>query len=295
MKSLIAVGTLAALAAFSSGAQPQQPQNQGATPADPGAGFGPQQLTTFKVRDNFYMIRSGAVGQLLGARRRRRRRAHRQQVRDGPRRHHDEAARDHRQAGALRHQHALARGSLGRQRDQAGFGREGHCARERALPDGQDAGHGPAEPHARRAHAPLPRRVRARPLLARARPHGRRHRGSPARAEDDLHGRPVRDLGSLRAPDPLRGRRQLARVVANARARAGAAVRHRDPGPWRTHGPRASRDVSRHHRAHARHGSRDESRAKKSREDIQKMLEMEFAWSGFVTNLGLDGVIGEMQ
>jgi cyclase len=40
---------------------------------------------------------------------------------------------------------------------------------------------------------------------------------------------------------------------------------------------------------------REMNRAKRSREDIQKMLEMEFGWSGFVTNLGLDGVIGEMQ
>jgi len=70
MKSLIAVGTLAALAAFSLAAQPQRGQQQGVPPpqgagaasADPGAGFGPGQLTTFKVRDNFYMIRSGASG-----------------------------------------------------------------------------------------------------------------------------------------------------------------------------------------------------------------------------------------
>jgi hypothetical protein len=40
---------------------------------------------------------------------------------------------------------------------------------------------------------------------------------------------------------------------------------------------------------------REMNRARKPREDIQKMLEMEFGWSGFVTNLGLDGVIGEMQ
>jgi hypothetical protein len=32
-----------------------------------------------------------------------------------------------------------------------------------------------------------------------------------------------------------------------------------------------------------------------SRERIQKMLETEFGWSGFVTTLGLDGVIREMQ
>jgi glyoxylase-like metal-dependent hydrolase (beta-lactamase superfamily II) len=59
MKSLIAVGTLAALAAFSSAAQPQPRQQPS---ADPGAGFGPQELTTFKVRDNFYMIRNGRSG-----------------------------------------------------------------------------------------------------------------------------------------------------------------------------------------------------------------------------------------
>jgi glyoxylase-like metal-dependent hydrolase (beta-lactamase superfamily II) len=40
---------------------------------------------------------------------------------------------------------------------------------------------------------------------------------------------------------------------------------------------------------------REMNRAKKSREEIQKMLETEFGWSGFVTTLGLDGVIGEMQ
>ncbi len=61
MKSLFAIGTWAALAALSSGAQ-AQPREQTAASADPGAGFGPQQLTTFKVRDNFYMIRSGGSG-----------------------------------------------------------------------------------------------------------------------------------------------------------------------------------------------------------------------------------------
>jgi glyoxylase-like metal-dependent hydrolase (beta-lactamase superfamily II) len=62
MKTLIAAGTLAALLAFSSSAQPRQAQNQPAASADPGAGFGPQELTTFKVRDNFYMIRSAQSG-----------------------------------------------------------------------------------------------------------------------------------------------------------------------------------------------------------------------------------------
>jgi glyoxylase-like metal-dependent hydrolase (beta-lactamase superfamily II) len=40
---------------------------------------------------------------------------------------------------------------------------------------------------------------------------------------------------------------------------------------------------------------REMNRARRSREDIQKMLETEFGWSGFVINFGLDGVIGEMQ
>ena len=72
MKNLIAIGTLAALAVLSSGAHAQQqrgqqqatppPQGAGAPSADPGAGFGPAQLTTFEVRDNFYMIRSGQSG-----------------------------------------------------------------------------------------------------------------------------------------------------------------------------------------------------------------------------------------
>lgn len=72
MKNLVAVGTLAALAALSLAAQAQQqrgqqqgtppPQGVGAASADPGAGFGPRELTTFKVRDNFYMIRNGQSG-----------------------------------------------------------------------------------------------------------------------------------------------------------------------------------------------------------------------------------------
>jgi glyoxylase-like metal-dependent hydrolase (beta-lactamase superfamily II) len=62
MKSPITACTFAALAAFSLGVQAQPAQQQGGAPAVPGAGFGPQQLTTFKVRDNFYMIRSGSSG-----------------------------------------------------------------------------------------------------------------------------------------------------------------------------------------------------------------------------------------
>jgi len=72
MKNLIAIATFAALTALASGAQAQQqrgqqqgtppPQGVGTPSADPGAGFGPAQLTTFKVRDNFYMIRNGQSG-----------------------------------------------------------------------------------------------------------------------------------------------------------------------------------------------------------------------------------------
>jgi glyoxylase-like metal-dependent hydrolase (beta-lactamase superfamily II) len=40
---------------------------------------------------------------------------------------------------------------------------------------------------------------------------------------------------------------------------------------------------------------REMNRAQKPRADIQKMLETEFGWRGFVTTLGLDGVIGEMR
>lgn len=60
MRISITVATLAALA-FAAAGQAQRAQ-QGAAQADPGAGFGPPELTTFKVRDNFYMIRSGTSG-----------------------------------------------------------------------------------------------------------------------------------------------------------------------------------------------------------------------------------------
>jgi hypothetical protein len=63
MKTLITIGTAAALAAFSSGGVYAQPaQAPGGAPTENGAGFGPQELTTFKVRDNFYMIRNAQSG-----------------------------------------------------------------------------------------------------------------------------------------------------------------------------------------------------------------------------------------
>jgi glyoxylase-like metal-dependent hydrolase (beta-lactamase superfamily II) len=40
---------------------------------------------------------------------------------------------------------------------------------------------------------------------------------------------------------------------------------------------------------------RDMNRAKKSRDDIKQVLQTEFHWSGFMFDLGLDGVITEMQ
>lgn len=40
---------------------------------------------------------------------------------------------------------------------------------------------------------------------------------------------------------------------------------------------------------------REMNRAGRSREDISRMLEMEFGWSQFMLNFGLDGIITEMQ
>ena len=40
---------------------------------------------------------------------------------------------------------------------------------------------------------------------------------------------------------------------------------------------------------------REMNRAGRSRDDIRAMLEMEFGWSGFMMNFGLDGIITEMQ
>jgi len=40
---------------------------------------------------------------------------------------------------------------------------------------------------------------------------------------------------------------------------------------------------------------RDMNRAERSRDDIRAMLETEFGWSGFLINFSLDGIITEMQ
>jgi glyoxylase-like metal-dependent hydrolase (beta-lactamase superfamily II) len=40
---------------------------------------------------------------------------------------------------------------------------------------------------------------------------------------------------------------------------------------------------------------REMNRAQRSRDDIRAMMEMEFGWSGFMINFGLDGLIAEMQ
>jgi glyoxylase-like metal-dependent hydrolase (beta-lactamase superfamily II) len=40
---------------------------------------------------------------------------------------------------------------------------------------------------------------------------------------------------------------------------------------------------------------REMNRARKTRDEIRAVLEREFGWSGFVTTLGLDGIIAEMQ
>ena len=64
MNRFFLVGALAALTVLPDGAYAQQAARAqaGAQTADPGAGFGPPELTTFKVTDNFYMIRSAQSG-----------------------------------------------------------------------------------------------------------------------------------------------------------------------------------------------------------------------------------------
>jgi hypothetical protein len=37
------------------------------------------------------------------------------------------------------------------------------------------------------------------------------------------------------------------------------------------------------------------NRVRRSRDDIRTMLMMEFGWSDFMLNFGLDGIITEMQ
>ena len=184
----------------------------------------------------------------------RRRHPRRRHVRSQPRRHPRAGEDGHRQAAEVRHQHTPARRPC-RRRLQDAADRRSHRASERL---GQSQGHEAAvlrghAGHADRAAADhVLRRARrasgrqgSAGALLRSRSHERRRRDLLSRAQDHSHRRPLsRDSrrwarrGAARQPRPpgvpiyvdyVAGR-QLSRMDEDARWRADAGLRHRDPG-----------------------------------------------------------------
>ena len=297
MRNLILVGTLAALAAFSSGAQPQRGQNPAAAPAapaNPGAGFGPQQLTTFKVQDNFYMIRNGQSGNcsVLVAD-------------DGVVLIDNKFEMDH--EGIMTklreitdkpvlyviNTHLHADHSGGNATKQAlGAKVIAHENARFQMEKTQTTGlpNLTLEDHMRLYHGEF---ILDLYYLGRGHTDGDIVVHLPKQKMifmGDLFATwdPYVTLIHYAAGGSLR---EWTRTLDRALALPFDTV---IPG----HGgatDRAHLETYKAQLVRMQDMVRDMNRAKKPRADIQKMLEVEFGWSGFVTNLGLDGVISEMQ
>jgi glyoxylase-like metal-dependent hydrolase (beta-lactamase superfamily II) len=293
MKTLIAVGTLAALAAFSSAVE-AQPRQQPAASADPGAGFGPQELTTFKVRDNFYMIRSGASGNcsvLIAD--------------DGVVLIDNKFDMDHDAIMAkLReftdkpilyvidtHQHADHSG--GNAKKQAlGAKVIAHENARFQMAKSQTTGlpNLTLEDHMRLYHGEF---ILDLYWLGRGHTDGDIVVHLPQQKMIFMG-----DLFATWEPNvtlidyPGGGSlREWTRTLERAEALPFDMVIPGHGGPT----DRAHLEAYRATLVRMQDMVREMNRAQKSREDIQKMLETEFGWRGFVTTLGLDGVIGEMR
>jgi glyoxylase-like metal-dependent hydrolase (beta-lactamase superfamily II) len=294
MKSLIAVGTLAALAAFSSAAQSPAGRQQSAAPADPGAGFGPQQLTTFKVRDNFYMIRSGQSGNcsvLIAD--------------DGVVLIDNKFAMDHDAIMAKLREitdkpilyvidtHMHGDHSGGNATKQAlGAKVIAHENARFQMAKSQTTGlpNLTLEDHMRLYHGEF---ILDLYWL------GRGHTDGDVVVH--LPEQKMIFMGDLFATwDPYvtlidypggGSLREWTRTLERAQALPFDTVIPGHGGPT----DRAHLETYRLQLVRMQDMVREMNRARKSREEIQKMLETEFGWSGFVTNLGLDGVIGEMR
>jgi cyclase len=294
MKSFIAVATLAALVAFASGAQPQRAQEQGSPPTDPGAGFGPPQLTTFKVRDNFYMIRNNQSGNcsVLVAD-------------DGVVLIDNKFEMDHDAIMAKLREitdkpvlyvidtHLHADHSGGNATKQAlGAKVIAHENARFQMAKTQTTGlpNLTLEDHMRVYHGEF---VLDLYWLGRGHTDGDIVIHLPEQKMifmGDLFATwdPYVTLIHYAAGGSLR---EWTRTLERALALPFDTV---IPG----HGgatDRAHLETYRAQLVRMQDMVREMVRARKPREDIQKMLEMEFGWSGFVTNFGLDGVIGEMQ
>jgi glyoxylase-like metal-dependent hydrolase (beta-lactamase superfamily II) len=293
MKTLIAVGTWAALAAFWSAVE-AQPRQQPAASADPGAGFGPQELTTFKVRDNFYMIRSGASGNcsvLIAD--------------DGVVLIDNKFDMDHDAIMAkLReltdkpilyvidtHQHADHSG--GNAKKQAlGAKVIAHENARFQMAKSQTTGlpNLTLEDHMRLYHGEF---ILDLYWLGRGHTDGDIVVHLPQQKMIFMG-----DLFATWEPNvtlidyPGGGSlREWTRTLERAEALPFDMVIPGHGGPT----DRAHLEAYRATLVRMQDMVREMNRAQKSREDIQKMLETEFGWRGFVTTLGLDGVIGEMR
>jgi cyclase len=294
MKGLIAIVTVAAVAAFASGAQAQRGQNQSATPADPGAGFGPQELTTFKVRDNFYMIRSGGSGNcsVLVAD-------------DGVVLIDNKFEMDHdaimvklreitdKPVLYVVNTHLHADHSGGNATKQAlGAKVIAHENARFQMAQTQDAGLPTLtlEDHMRLYHGEF-----VLDLYHLGRGH------TDGDVVIHLPQQKMIFMGDLFATyDPYvhlihyaagGSLREWSRTLERALALDFETVIPGHGGPT----DRAHLETYLGITVRMQDMVREMVRARRSREDIQKMLETEFGWSGFITNFGLDGVIGEMQ
>ena len=294
MKGFIAIVTVAAVAAFASGAQAQRGQNQSATPTDPGAGFGPQELTTFKVRDNFYMIRSGGSGNcsVLVAD-------------DGVVLIDNKFEMDHDAIMAKLREitdkpvlyvintHLHADHSGGNATKQAlGAKVIAHENARFQMAQTQDAGLPTLtlEDHMRLYHGEF-----VLDLYHLGRGH------TDGDVVIHLPQQKMIFMGDLFATyDPYvhlihyaagGSLREWSRTLERALALDFDTVIPGHGGPT----DRAHLETYLGITVRMQDMVREMVRARRSREDIQKMLETEFGWSGFITNFGLDGVIGEMQ
>jgi glyoxylase-like metal-dependent hydrolase (beta-lactamase superfamily II) len=294
MKNFIAIASLATLTAFSGGALAQQGRTPAAASADPGAGFGPQQLTTFKVRDNFYMIRNGQSGNcsVLVAD-------------DGVVLIDNKFEMDHDAIMTKLREitdkpvlyvidtHLHADHSGGNATKQAlGAKVIAHENARFQMAKTQTTGlpNLTLEDHMRVYHGEF---VLDLYWLGRGHTDGDIVIHLPEQKMifmGDLFATwdPYVTLIHYAAGGSLR---EWPRTLDRALALPFDTV---IPGHG---GPTDRAHLETYQAQLVRMGDmvREANRAKKSREDIQKMLETEFGWSGFVTNLGLDGVIGEMQ
>jgi glyoxylase-like metal-dependent hydrolase (beta-lactamase superfamily II) len=294
MKGLFAVGTLAALAAFSSSAQPQRPQGQAAASTDPGAGFGPQQLTTFKVRDDFYMIRSGQSGNcsvLIAD--------------DGVVLIDNKFEMDH--TGIMEKLREITEkpilyvidthlhpdhtgGNATKQALGAKVIAHENARFQMAMTQTTGLPNLTLEDHMRVYHGEF---VLDLYWLGRGHTDGDIVIHLPEQKMifmGDLFATwdPYVTLIHYAAGGSLR---EWTRTLDRALALPFDTVIPGHGGPT----DRAHLETYKAQLTRMQDMVREMNRARKPREDIQKMLEMEFGWSGFVTNFGLDGVIGEMQ